>query len=61
LYRIAVAKHFTDETAEFVLPRIARHAAPDTPEMELTQRFVPDFTPARPGMPAVPPRDTRNR
>ncbi|WP_167759239.1 hypothetical protein [Blastococcus sp. TF02A-35] len=57
-----MAKHFTDETAEFAMPRIGRHAAPDTtPEMEPTQRFVPDFTPARPGRPAVPPRDARIR
>ena len=57
-----MAKHFTDETAEFAMPRIGRHAAPDaTPELELTQRFVPEFAPARPGMPAVPPRETRTR
>jgi hypothetical protein len=58
-----VAKHFTDETAEFVMPRIARHAAPDTieREQEATQRFVPDFTPGRPGRPAVPLRDAHSR
>ncbi|WP_166509467.1 hypothetical protein [Blastococcus sp. TF02-8] len=57
-----MAKHFTDETAELAMPRIGRHAAPDTtPEMEPTQRFVPDFTPARPSRPAVPPRDVRTR
>ncbi|MCA0146770.1 hypothetical protein [Blastococcus sp. LR1] len=56
-----MAKHFTDETAEFVMPRIARHAAPETPEMEQTQRFVPDFTPSRPSRPAVPLRETRTR
>ncbi len=58
-YLGAVAKHLTDETAEFAMPRIGRHAAPDTGELQMTQRFVPEFASARPGMPAVLPRDTR--
>ncbi|WP_157944148.1 hypothetical protein [Blastococcus atacamensis] len=56
-----MAKHFTDETAEFAMPRLGRHSAPDAAELEMTQRFVPEFSPARPGLPAVPPRDTRTR
>ncbi|WP_175527139.1 hypothetical protein [Blastococcus tunisiensis] len=56
-----MAKHFTDETAEFAMPRIGRHAAPDTGKLEPTQRFVPDFASARPRTPAVPPRGTEIR
>jgi hypothetical protein len=47
-YRGAVAKHFTDETAEFAMPRIGRHAAPDTGELDVTQRFDPGFRQQRP-------------
>jgi hypothetical protein len=43
-----VAKHFTDETAEFAMPRIARHAAPDTGELDVTQRFDSGFRQQRP-------------
>lgn len=43
-----MAKHFTDETAEFAMPRIARHAAPDTGELEVTQRFDAGFRQQRP-------------
>ena len=50
-----MAKHFVDETAEFAMPRIARHAAPDTGELELTQRFDPGFKPQRPAVPAPQP------
>jgi hypothetical protein len=47
-YRGAVAKHFTDETAEFAMPRTARHAAPDTGELYVTQRFDSGFRQQRP-------------
>jgi hypothetical protein len=43
-----VAKHFTDETAEFAMPRTARHAAPDTGELYVTQRFDSGFRQQRP-------------
>jgi hypothetical protein len=38
-----VAKHLLDETAEFAMPRAGRHAAPDTGELAVTQRFDPGF------------------
>ncbi|CCG04339.1 hypothetical protein [Blastococcus saxobsidens] len=38
-----VSKHLLDETAEFTMPRIGRHAAPETGELEVTQRFDPGF------------------
>jgi hypothetical protein len=47
-YRGSVAKHFTDETAEFAMPRIGRHAAPETGELDVTQRFDPGFRQQRP-------------
>ncbi|WP_158657559.1 hypothetical protein [Blastococcus saxobsidens] len=50
-----MAKHFTDETAEFAMPRLGRHAAPDTGELELTQRFDPGFKRQRPAVPAPQP------
>jgi hypothetical protein len=50
-----VAKHFTDETAEFAIPRIGRHAAPDTGELDVTQRFDPGFRQQRP-MPSLQQR-----
>jgi hypothetical protein len=43
-----VTKHLLDETAEFVMPRAGRHAAPDTGELEVTQRFDPGLRPRRP-------------
>lgn len=43
-----MTKHFTDETAEFVMPRTGRHAAPDSGELEATQRFDPGFRQSRP-------------
>ena len=46
--RWGVAKYFTDETAEFVMPRLGRHAAPDTGEVDVTQRFDPGFRQQRP-------------
>jgi hypothetical protein len=50
-----VAKHFTDETAEFALPRIGRHATDDTGEFAATQRFDAGFRQQRP-RPAPPQR-----
>jgi hypothetical protein len=38
-----VGKHLLDETAEFTMPRIARHAAEHEDELEATQRFDPGF------------------
>ncbi|MGY2082375.1 hypothetical protein [Blastococcus sp. SYSU DS0539] len=43
-----MSKHLLDETAEFSLPRVGRHAAPDTSEMEATQRFDAGFQQRRP-------------
>ena len=51
-----MAKHFTDETAEFKMPLAGRHVAADTGELEMIQRFDPGFS-RRPAVPAVPPRD----
>ncbi|MCV2488224.1 hypothetical protein OF117_02510 [Geodermatophilus sp. YIM 151500] len=34
-----MSKHLLDETAEFTMPRLARHAAPETGELDITQRF----------------------
>ena len=38
-----MGKHALDETAEFRMPRIARHAAEDDVELDQTQRFEADF------------------
>ena len=38
-----MGKHLLDETAEFKMPRIGRHAADDEDALELTQRFDPGF------------------
>lgn len=43
-----MSKHLLDETAEFTMPRIGRHASPDTGELEVTQRFDPGFQQRRP-------------
>ena len=56
-----MARHFVDETAEFKLPLLARHAVADTGEMEMTQRFDPGFPRRRPAVPAVPTRDDETR
>jgi hypothetical protein len=56
-----VAKHFTDETAEFTMPLSGKHAAPDAGELDMTQRFDPGFSRRRPAVPAVPPRDDESR
>lgn len=36
-----MGKHLLDQTAEFAMPRVARHAAPETGELEVTQRMRP--------------------
>ena len=48
-----MSKHFLDETAEFKLPSLGRHAAEDD-ELEPTQRFDPGFghKRQRPSVPA---------
>lgn len=47
-----MSKHFLDETAEFKMPSLGRHAAEDD-ELEPTQRFDPGFgRRPRPGVPA---------
>ena len=56
-----MAKHYVDETAEFKMPLPARHAAADTGELEMTQRFDPGFARRRPAVPAIPPRDDQTR
>ena len=38
-----MGKHLLDETAEFKMPRNARHAAETQDELEQTQRFDPGF------------------
>lgn len=55
-----MAKHLHDETAEFRLPVLGRHAAADTGELEMTQRFDPGFS-RRPAVPFVPPQDDEAR
>jgi hypothetical protein len=52
-----VTKHLLDETAELALPRAGRHAAPDTGELEITQRFHPGLRPGRPAPAPQPARD----
>ena len=56
-YGGVMAKHYVDETAEFVMPLSGRHSADDTGALEMTQRFDPGFSRRRPALPAVPPRD----
>lgn len=56
-----MAKHYVDETAEFKMPSLGRHAGPDTGELELTQRFDPGFAPRRPAVPAPSRRDDEAR
>ena len=53
-----MGKHLLDETAEFKLPGIGRHAAADEDELEATQRFDPGLRPQRP-VPGVPQVDLR--
>jgi hypothetical protein len=56
-----VAKHYVDETAEFTMPALGRHAGPDTGELEMTQRFDPGFRPQRPAVPTAARRDDAAR
>jgi hypothetical protein len=56
-----VAKHFVDETAEFKMPSLGKHAGPDTGELDLTQRFDPGFASRRPAVPAPSRRDDEAR
>ncbi len=55
-----MAKHFTEETAEFKMTLAGRHAAVDTGELEMTQRFDPGFS-RRPAVRAFPLRDDESR
>ncbi len=48
-----MGKHLLDETAEFKMPRIGRHAAENEDELKATQRFDPGFRQPRP-LPATP-------
>jgi hypothetical protein len=48
-----VGKHLLDETAEFKMPRIGRHAADDEDALEMTQRFDPGFR-QQPPVPGAP-------
>ena len=54
-----MAKHLLDETAEFRLPRLPRHAAEGDDELDATQRFDPGFRHQRPA--PVPPRESDQR
>ena len=55
-----MAKHLLDETAEFAMPRIGRHAAPDTGELEITQRMEP-LSPRQSARQPRPDDDVRTR
>ncbi|MGY1827039.1 MULTISPECIES: hypothetical protein [unclassified Blastococcus] len=46
-----MGKHLLDETAEFTMPQLGRHAAPDTAELEVTQRFDAGLQRPRPVVP----------
>jgi hypothetical protein len=55
-----VGKHLLDETAEFKMPNLGRHAAEDNEGLEATQRFDPGF--GRRSQPPVPnAQDVRDR
>jgi hypothetical protein len=54
-----VAKHLLDETAEFRMPRLGRHAADDEDDLEATQRFDPGFRRSLPA--AGQPTETGSR
>lgn len=54
-----MTKHLLDETAEFKMPRIGRHAAPDTAEFEITQRFDAGHQRQRPAPPQGKDADAR--
>ncbi len=53
-----MGKHLLDETAEFKMPSIGRHAGEDE-ELDKTQRFDPGFGRQRPAPPR--PQDTATR
>jgi hypothetical protein len=48
-----VGKHLLDETAEFKMPLIGRHAAEDEDGLEATQRFDLGFR-RQPSVPNAP-------
>lgn len=53
-----MGKHLLDETAEFKMPSLARHAAEENDHLEETQRWDPGFS----RKPAVPgPKDAPQR
>ena len=39
-----MSKHLLDETAEFKMPTLGKHASPDTGELQATQRMEPVFS-----------------
>ncbi len=53
-----MGKHLLDETAEFTMPSIGRHAGKDE-ELDKTQRFDPGFKRQRPA--PREPKDTATR
>jgi hypothetical protein len=53
-----VGKHLLDETAEFRMPRIGRHAADDD-ELETTQRIERARPPEQPTPSAIEDDETR--
>ena len=53
-----MGKHLLDETAEFRMPKLGRHAAEDDDRADETQRWDPGFS----RKPPVPdPQDPRDR
>jgi hypothetical protein len=52
-----VGKHLLNETAEFKLPTLARHAADDQDDLGSTQRFDSGFQRPRPGLPSLRTED----
>lgn len=53
-----MGKHLLDETAEFKMPSLARHAAEDDDRLEETQRWDPGFS-RKPPVPG--PQDAQQR
>ena len=56
-----MGRHALDETAEFAIPGIPRHAAADDDGLERTQRFDPGLRPQRPAPTARPDADAGAR
>jgi hypothetical protein len=56
-----VGKHLLNETAEFKLPTLARHAADDQEDLGSTQRFDSGFQRPRPGLPSLRTEDVEAR